>query len=130
MQNHVDVGTVHATEHYKWQKCQGTRVVQELWMQTLNPYTFTFTLLLLDLHHERFISPGLRLLLYVEQEEYIPSLSPSAGIRLVIHRQDEVAFPQQDGTLISPGYKTQIKLNLVRIGLRGHPYVTFMRVRL
>ncbi|KAI0240785.1 hypothetical protein LSAT2_008410 [Lamellibrachia satsuma] len=56
---------------------------------------------------------GLSLKLFVEQFEYLESLSDAAGVRLVVHNQTSMPFPEDDGISISPGTKTFV-------GLRRH----------
>ena len=52
--------------------------------------------------------------IFVDQSEYIPSLSSSAGIRLLIHRQDQQPFPEDEGMEVGPGQLTSIKIRMVR----------------
>ncbi|KAI0207077.1 Degenerin unc-8 [Lamellibrachia satsuma] len=56
---------------------------------------------------------GLSLKLFVEQFEYLESLSDAAGVRLVVHNQTSMPFPEDDGISISPGTK-------MFVGLRRH----------
>ncbi|KAI0240783.1 Acid-sensing ion channel 4-A [Lamellibrachia satsuma] len=56
---------------------------------------------------------GLSMRLFVEQFEYLESLSDAAGVRLVVHNQTSMPFPEDDGISISPGTKTFV-------GLRRH----------
>ena len=60
------------------------------------------------------IPPGLTLELYIEHGEYIADLSPDAGVKLVVHNQSYMPFPEDDGFVIAPGTKTAIGLTLVR----------------
>ena len=53
------------------------------------------------------------MLVFVNQEEYITSLSPGAGIRLLIHRQDQQPFPEDEGMDIGPGLKASLKVSMV-----------------
>ncbi|XP_015763989.1 PREDICTED: amiloride-sensitive sodium channel subunit alpha-like [Acropora digitifera] len=55
-------------------------------------------------------SHGLSLELNVEQDEYIGSMTPEAGIRMDISTQREMPFPMEKGISISPGYATMIGL--------------------
>ncbi|OWF52765.1 Degenerin-like protein asic-2 [Mizuhopecten yessoensis] len=58
---------------------------------------------------------GLALELYLEQDEYIGSLSPDAGIKLTIHNQTSMPFPEENGINLAPGFKTGISLKLTEI---------------
>ncbi|XP_070189008.1 degenerin deg-1-like [Littorina saxatilis] len=51
-------------------------------------------------------SQGLKLLLTVEEEEYMPQVQ-SVGVKMVVHSQDALPFPENDGILLSPGSLTQ-----------------------
>ena len=58
---------------------------------------------------------GLTAVLFLEQDEYIEALSPSAGARVLIHHRDEQPFPEDDGLDANPGQKMSIKLSMVGI---------------
>ena len=59
-------------------------------------------------------SSGLVMTIFVDQSEYVPSLSSSAGIRLLIHRQYQQPFPEDEGMEVGPGQLTSIKVRMVR----------------
>ena len=52
-------------------------------------------------------------MLYVQQDEYVPLLTPAAGVRLVVHDQNEMPFPEDDGISIAPGLDTSVALKKV-----------------
>ena len=56
---------------------------------------------------------GLKLRLFVEQFEYIESLSDAAGVRVVVHNQSMMPFPEDDGFSVSPGTKTTVGIRKV-----------------
>ncbi|XP_050401796.1 degenerin-like protein asic-1 [Patella vulgata] len=58
---------------------------------------------------------GLSLELYLEQSEYIPALSPEAGVKVVVHPRNTMPFPVEEGISVSPGYATSIGLNAVEM---------------
>ena len=64
------------------------------------------------------ILTGLTLELYLEQNEYLPELTESAGIRVSITPQSVMPFPQDDAVLVAPGELTFIGLTLVRHSFR------------
>ena len=49
----------------------------------------------------------------MEQKEYIGSLTQTAGIRLLVHRPDHYPFPEDDGTDISVGLVTDVRVRRV-----------------
>ena len=51
--------------------------------------------------------------LNIEQKEYIPALSPDAGIRVLIHKRGTYPFPEDDGFSIPPGHMTSVALEVV-----------------
>ncbi|XP_069139079.1 acid-sensing ion channel 1A-like [Argopecten irradians] len=63
---------------------------------------------------------GLTMELYLEQDEYVGSLAPDAGIRLTIHNQTAMPFPEENGINLAPGFKTGIALKLTEI-IRSKP---------
>jgi len=56
---------------------------------------------------------GFTMLIFVNQEEYVTSLTSGVGIRLLTHRQDQQPFPEDDGMDISPGLKASLKVSMV-----------------
>ncbi|XP_077992375.1 epithelial sodium channel subunit alpha-like [Glandiceps talaboti] len=65
---------------------------------------------------------GLSLKLYVEQDEYIHSIRESAGIRVLIHSQDVMPFPEDNGFSISPGQETNVGIRKLSISRQPYPY--------
>ena len=57
---------------------------------------------------------GLSLELYIQQIEYIGTLSPAAGVRVLIHPRSSMPFPEDQGISIPPGYETSIGIRKVR----------------
>ena len=57
-----------------------------------------------------FIHIGLSLTLDVEQDEYIGSVSPEAGIRVSLQEQGMMPFPFENGFSIAPGTATSVGL--------------------
>ncbi|XP_071964199.1 acid-sensing ion channel 2-like [Antedon mediterranea] len=60
-------------------------------------------------------SSGLRLVLFIEQDEYLYDVSSSAGVRVVVHDQNRMPFPEDEGYFVPPGYHTSIALRKVKI---------------
>ncbi|XP_078610802.1 epithelial sodium channel subunit gamma-like [Branchiostoma floridae x Branchiostoma japonicum] len=65
---------------------------------------------------------GLSLILYIQQEEYIPSLTEKAGARVVVHSPDRWPFPEFEGFDASPGFLTSAGLRLTSITRLGGRY--------
>ena len=62
---------------------------------------------------EILIVPGLTLELFIEQDEYVPELTENAGVRVTIHPQDRMPFPEDDGLLASADFMTMIGVTMV-----------------
>uniref|UniRef100_H3BHF6 Sodium channel epithelial 1 subunit delta n=1 Tax=Latimeria chalumnae TaxID=7897 RepID=H3BHF6_LATCH len=54
------------------------------------------------------IAYGLSLIIGTKQEDFIPLLSTVAGTRVMIHKQDQPAFMEDEGLNIKPGTETSI----------------------
>ena len=57
---------------------------------------------------------GLQVELFLEQEEYIAELTEGAGMRVTIHANDRMPFPEDDGLLVAPGTQTHMALRVVK----------------
>ena len=57
---------------------------------------------------------GLHLILNINQAEYMPAGIDTAGIRLVIHSQERMPFPEDEGVTVSPGRATSIGMKQVQ----------------
>ncbi|XP_054756186.2 amiloride-sensitive sodium channel subunit beta-like [Lytechinus pictus] len=65
---------------------------------------------------------GLSLELYIQQSEYISSLQPSAGLRLLVHDQNEMPFPEDQGINLAPGAHASVGLSMAYLERLGTPY--------
>ncbi|XP_077988551.1 epithelial sodium channel subunit beta-like [Glandiceps talaboti] len=67
---------------------------------------------------------GLSLQLFIEQHEYLPDYEPSskAGVRITIHDQNKMPFPQDNAYTIAPGYATSIGVRRVEVQRQPDPY--------
>ena len=50
---------------------------------------------------------------FIQQNEYIAGIADAAGIRLVIHNQMDMPFPEDDGVNITPGTQTSVGIRKV-----------------
>ena len=63
---------------------------------------------------------GLVLTLYIEQHEYISALTPSAGVRVLVHLQSVQPFPEDsEGIDVMPGRKTSVSVRKVTVSRRN-----------
>jgi hypothetical protein len=60
-----------------------------------------------------FHQNGLKLILNVETEEYLSSFTPDVGVRVVVHPNSMIPFPEDTGVNIPPGYTTAIGVRTV-----------------
>ncbi|XP_064609285.1 amiloride-sensitive sodium channel subunit beta-like [Liolophura sinensis] len=65
---------------------------------------------------------GLELELFIEQDEYVPSVSQEAGARVVVHTRGKVPFPEDEGFTVSPGYMTSVGMRKTSIIRLGYPH--------
>ena len=56
---------------------------------------------------------GLQLVLDIEQNEYLPHLTDAAGVRIVVHPQERMPFPQDEGIVAAPATLTSIGIRQV-----------------
>ncbi|XP_075061406.1 epithelial sodium channel subunit beta-like [Mixophyes fleayi] len=67
-------------------------------------------------------SYGLTMELFIEQHEYISSLSTSAGLRVVLHGQGKMPFPEDEGVNVPPGQESDIGVVKVHVKRLQEPY--------
>ncbi|XP_071112396.1 epithelial sodium channel subunit alpha-like [Haliotis cracherodii] len=65
---------------------------------------------------------GLSMMLYVEEAEYISSLSSGVGFKVVVHSPDTMPFPEDEGFDISPGFATSAGVTKVTVERVPAPY--------
>ena len=53
--------------------------------------------------------------MFINQDQYIPVLSPQAGVRVLLHPQGQVPIMDEDGFNVSPGMKTAVAVKYVCI---------------
>lgn len=51
---------------------------------------------------------GLTMELHIEQNEYMTNVSTAAGLRVVLHGQGKMPFPEDEGVNIPPGQESDI----------------------
>lgn len=56
---------------------------------------------------------GLKLILNIDQSEYLPHLTDAAGVRVVVHPQERMPFPQDEGVVAAPATLTSIGIRQV-----------------
>lgn len=55
------------------------------------------------------------MIINIEQDQYIGDLGDAAGIRIVLHPQNTMPFPADDGVSVGPGLLTYIGLRMVKL---------------
>ena len=58
---------------------------------------------------------GLQLILNANQDDYLSELGQTAGIRIVIHEQNKMPFPDENGITAIPGSMTILAIKQVRM---------------
>ena len=53
------------------------------------------------------------MIINVNQDEYTEHLGEAAGARVVIHAQNKMPFPEDEGLLVQPGELTSIGIRKV-----------------
>ncbi|XP_071794566.1 acid-sensing ion channel 1-like [Asterias amurensis] len=71
---------------------------------------------------------GLSMELLIEQHQYIPDLENGAGVRISIHNQSSMPFPEDKGTNTSPGRETFIGVHKSFVQRLPSPYGDCQRV--
>lgn len=59
---------------------------------------------------------GLKLVLDIGQEDYVPFLASTAGARLLLHEQRTYPFIREEGIYAMTGTETSIGVLVVRLG--------------
>ena len=62
----------------------------------------------------RRVVAALKLIMNIEQDEYLSELTEKAGVRVVVHPQHEMPFPEENGVAAAPGHSTAIAVRQVR----------------
>ncbi|XP_033104401.1 amiloride-sensitive sodium channel subunit gamma-like, partial [Anneissia japonica] len=53
---------------------------------------------------------GLTLEMDIKQNDYIEDIQPAAGLKIVVHDQTEMPFPEDQGVTVTPGTETSIAI--------------------
>ena len=53
------------------------------------------------------------MIMNIEQDQYLGDMTDAAGIRLVVHPQTRMPFPEDEGISIGPGRLTSVGLKMV-----------------
>ncbi|XP_033750683.1 LOW QUALITY PROTEIN: acid-sensing ion channel 1-like [Pecten maximus] len=67
---------------------------------------------------------GLVMEFNIEQNEYVESLAPEAGVRVLIHERGSYPIPDDDGFYIAPGFVTSVGIQEVRITRLPPPHAS------
>ncbi|XP_071965645.1 acid-sensing ion channel 4-A-like [Antedon mediterranea] len=85
---------------------------------------YTFNGLENNISNTSYAGPlyGLTLEMNIQQDEYISDIQPAAGLRILIHDQSEMPFPEDQGVTISPGKETSIGIHRTEFERLPSPY--------
>ena len=53
------------------------------------------------------------MVLNIDQDEYVEKMGQEAGVRVVVHHQDKMPFPEDEGVMAKPGLLTSIGIRKV-----------------
>ncbi len=56
---------------------------------------------------------GLKMIFDIDQSDYIGALAEAAGVRVVVHPQRSMPFPEDEGISVSPGEMTYVGITQV-----------------
>ena len=62
---------------------------------------------------------GLHLVANIDQDDYVSQAGEVAGLRIVIHPQNKMPFPEDEGFTIEPSHATFVGVRLVSGVLRS-----------
>ncbi|XP_070541621.1 amiloride-sensitive sodium channel subunit gamma-like [Ptychodera flava] len=65
---------------------------------------------------------GLSLELYIEQIEYMIGTTEAAGVRVLLHHQDEMPFPEDEGFSVAPGQAASVGVRQMELLRKSAPY--------
>lgn len=57
--------------------------------------------------------------IFLQQEEYIDSLSNNVGLKVVVHDFNDVPFPEEEGFGIQPGKVNEVGVTRVSQSFKG-----------
>ena len=60
----------------------------------------------------------------IGQDEYTEKFGEEAGARVVVHSQDNMPFPEDEGTMVKAGSITNLGIKRVTVSRKGPPYGT------
>ena len=63
-----------------------------------------------------FLFSGLSLTFNIDQDDYQADLADTAGVRVVVHAQERMPFPEDEGMSIPPGQVSLIGVKKVGPG--------------
>jgi len=61
---------------------------------------------------------GLKLVMFTEIHQYVPQVAGSTGFKVVVHNQNQVPFPEEEGFHVASGFKTLIGVRRVSVVLK------------
>ena len=68
------------------------------------------------------------MLLTVEEDEYMPQVQ-SLGLKMVVHPQTAMPFPETEGLLLTPGFLTHVGITKVKYPFPCHQGQTYIHIQ-
>ncbi|KAK2148691.1 hypothetical protein LSH36_487g04011, partial [Paralvinella palmiformis] len=65
---------------------------------------------------------GLHMILNTNQWDYMRPGTDVAGVKLVVHPQKIMPFPEDEGIMLSPGHSISVDIRQVEMIRENHPY--------
>ncbi|GFO34209.1 amiloride-sensitive sodium channel subunit gamma [Plakobranchus ocellatus] len=89
-----------------------------------NCYTFNSAFSGNPTQTTRFQGPenGLKMELFINQDEYVANLATEVGARIVIHKRGSMPFPEDKGVTVMPGHATSIGMKQMQFSRLPPPH--------
>lgn len=68
---------------------------------------------------------GLKLILNIEQYEYMPGPHEAAGVKILLHEPGEFPFISELGKALQIGTHTFVGVQMLKVSLTNHVFVVF-----
>lgn len=66
---------------------------------------------------------GLKVVLNIDQDEYTQKFGEEAGVRVLIHSQAKMPFPEDEGIMARTGYVTSVGITQVLTTFLPHSFI-------
>ena len=62
------------------------------------------------------------MIINIDQDDYVKEVGDTAGLRVVVHPQDRMPFPEDEGITVATGYATSVGLRQVLVSVTSLSY--------